>query len=72
VKNELQGEVLVEFVVSTKGKVSDVRAISGPEPLRAEAVRAIKESGKWVPAVDQGKKVASYKTQPIDFKLQEK
>jgi TonB family protein len=72
VKKELQGEVLVEFVVSTSGTVSDVRATSGPQELRAEAVRAIKESGRWTPAIDQGRKVASYKTQPIDFKLQEK
>jgi protein TonB len=72
VTKEIQGEVLVEFVVSTNGKVSDVRATSGPEQLRAEAIRAIKESGRWTPAVDKGKKVASYKIQPIDFKLQEK
>jgi len=42
-----------------------VEAISGPEELRAEAVRVIKKSGKWTPAVQNGRQVKSYKKQPI-------
>ncbi|HEY4966726.1 MAG TPA: N-acetylmuramoyl-L-alanine amidase [Puia sp.] len=70
-KKEMQGDVQVEFVVNTNGKISEVRAISGPEVFRAESVRLIKESGKWIPAMDKGKKVASYKIQPINYRLQE-
>jgi N-acetylmuramoyl-L-alanine amidase len=70
-KSEIQGDVQVEFVVNTNGKVSGVRAISGPEVFRAESVRLIKESGKWIPAMDKGRKVASYKIQPINYRLQE-
>ena len=69
-KKEVQGEVIVEFVVNTDGSISKVHAISGPKELRAESVRVIKESGYWVPAMNKGAKVASYKKQPINFKLE--
>lgn len=51
------------------GEVSDIEAISGPTEggLREEAVRVIKKSGKWVPAISHGRKVKSYKRQPIIF-----
>ncbi|MFL5748594.1 MAG: energy transducer TonB, partial [Niastella sp.] len=49
---------------------SDVEAISGPNELRAEAVRVIKKSGKWTPAVQNGRQVKSYKKQPIVFRLE--
>jgi len=72
VNNEIQGEVIVEFVVNTDGSLSDVHAISGPSRLRAESVRVVKESGHWVPAKDKGAIVASYKKQPINYKLEVK
>ena len=71
-KKEIQGDVVVEFTVNIDGRLSGVHAISGPDPLRAESVRVIKESGKWTPAMDKGKKVASYKKQPINYRLQQK
>ncbi len=70
VNNEVQGEVIVEFVVNTDGTISKVHAISGPKELRPESVRVVKESGYWVPAMNKGAKVASYKKQPINFKLE--
>lgn len=68
--NEIEGTVVVQFIVDKEGNVSDVVAISGPEELRAEAVRVIKRSGKWTPAIQNGRKVKSYKKQPIVFKLE--
>lgn len=65
----VQGMVVVQFIVDREGNVSDVEAVSGPMELRAEAVRVIKKSGKWTPAVQNGNKVKSYKKQPIGFKL---
>jgi periplasmic protein TonB len=67
--NEVQGTVVVQFIVDKEGNVSDVQAISGPEELRAEAVRVIKKSGKWTPAVQNGNTVKSYKKQPIGFQM---
>ncbi len=43
--------------------------MSGPAELRAEAVRVIKKSGKWTPAVQNGHHVKSYKKQPIGFRI---
>jgi periplasmic protein TonB len=72
VNNEIQGTVIVQFIVDKEGNVSDVTPISGPDNggLREEAVRVIKKSGKWTPAVQNGRQVKSYKKQPIVFKLE--
>ncbi len=68
--NEIQGVVVVKFIVGVDGSVRDIEAISGPSELRAEAIRVIKKSGVWVPAINNGVKVESYKMQPLVFKLQ--
>ena len=70
IDNEIQGAVMVQFIVDKEGNVSDVEAISGPQELRSEAVRVIKKSGKWTPAVQNGRQVKSYKKQPIVFRLE--
>ncbi|MEO5683107.1 MAG: TonB family protein [Chitinophagaceae bacterium] len=69
VKKNLQGTVVVQFIVDTSGKISDVKAISGPEELKAESIRTVKKSGIWLPARQNGLKVRAYKRQPIVFKL---
>ena len=69
VKKNIQGTVVMQFIVNTDGKISDVKALSGPEALKVESIRAIKESGVWVPAQQNGKKVRAYKRQPITYKL---
>src|SRR5258708_20177061 len=68
---DVQGQVVVQFVVDPNGNVSDVVAISGPEKggLREEAVRVIKRSGKWTPGNQNGKMVKSYKRQPVTFQI---
>jgi periplasmic protein TonB len=71
VNNEIQGVVVVQFKVDMEGNTSDIHAISGPEKggLREEAERIIKISGKWTPAVQNGRMVRSYKRQPMVFRL---
>jgi periplasmic protein TonB len=66
----IQGAVVVKFIVATDGNVSGVEAVSGPEELRAEAVRVISKSGKWTPAIQNGRNVKSYKLQAIHFRLE--
>jgi len=68
--NEIQGTVVVQFIVDKEGNVSEVQAISGPKELHEEATRVIKKSGKWQPAVQNGRQVKSYKKQPIQFRLE--
>ncbi|MBE7172223.1 MAG: TonB family protein [Williamsia sp.] len=69
--NEIQGTVVVQFIVDKEGNVSDVEVVSGPSGggLREEAIRVIKKSGKWEPAIQNGRKVKSYKKQPVIFRL---
>lgn len=71
--NELQGTVMVQFIVDKEGMVSDVQVVSGPTlgGLREEAMRVIRLSGKWIPAIQNGRKVRSYKQQPIIFEFRQ-
>jgi hypothetical protein len=69
VNSQIQGDVMVVFIVDKEGNVSDVHANYGPPELRDEAVRVIKKSGKWTPAIVNGRQVKSYKNQPIKFRL---
>jgi protein TonB len=66
----LGGTVVVQFVVDVDGNVSNVEVVSGPEDggLREEAVRVIKKSGKWVPALQNGRSVKAYRRQPVVFR----
>ncbi len=69
IDNEIQGTVVIQFIVDLGGNVSDVTAIDGPKELREAAIAVIKKSGKWIPAIQNGHHVISYKRQPITFKL---
>lgn len=70
-RNGIQGTVVVQFIIDDQGKVSDIEVVSGPTAggLREEAIRVIKRSGKWEPAIWNGYKVTSYKKQPLIFRL---
>jgi protein TonB len=65
----LEGDVIVQFVVDNDGNVSNVEAVSGPNELRDEAVRVIRKSGQWTPALQNGHHVRSIKKQPVKFRL---
>lgn len=66
------GTVKVQFIVDKQGRVSDVKAMTNPGTKLAEiAVEAIKRGPNWVPAMNNGKSVTSYRTQPVTFKLEE-
>ncbi len=67
---DLKIAVLVEFLVDEQGNVSRVQAISGPAEFREEAIRVVKKSGKWNPAIQNGRAVKSYKNQPILIQIQ--
>ena len=69
-ENGIQGRVIVRFVVSSTGKVSDVQVLRSLDPsCDKEAVRVIKMLPEWIPGEQNGEKVAVYYTLPITFKL---
>lgn len=64
--------VIIRFIVSKDGSVSDVVAeTSHGFGMEQESVRAIKKSGKWTPAIQNGRNVTAYKRQPITWVVQE-
>lgn len=69
-KNEIQGTVLVQFIVEKDGTVSNITIISGPDVLKAESIRIIRDSGKWKPAKQNRHIVRSYHRQPIHYVLE--
>ncbi len=70
VRKNIQGTVVLRFIVGKDGVLSDIEAQSGPDLLKEAALNVIKESPRWVPAIQNGKKVKSYKMQPITFRIQ--
>jgi protein TonB len=72
VKRKVEGQVNVEFVVDLTGHIPETSAWvsrSVEFNLDQEAIRIILNSRIWVPAIQNGRQVRSYKRQPIVFKL---
>ncbi len=64
-------QVIVRFIVSKDGSISDVQAETKfGYGMEAEAVRAIKKGPKWTPALQNGRHVNAYRRQPITFLVQ--
>lgn len=71
VNNMIQGDVVVKFKIDEEGNTSDFQVVSGPKKggLREEAIRVIRESGKWIPEVMNGKNVASFRSEKLSWKI---
>jgi len=66
----IEGKVLVEFVVSHKGSVENVRVVKGIGPsCDTEAVAVISKSPAWIPGRKDGKDVNVKMILPITFKI---
>jgi len=60
--------VIVKFIVSKDGSISDVAAETNfGYGMEEEAVRAIKNGPNWKPGLQNGRNVNSYRRQPITF-----
>ena len=71
-QEEIEGRIVVEFVVEKDGRVSNVRAVSGLDlgaGLPEEAVRVVKNMPPWKPATQNGEVVRSFRNLPVEFKL---
>lgn len=69
-KANIQGRVIVKFIVGTDGSVSDATVLKGVSPsLDKEAVRVVMAMPKWIPGKNNGVEVASYYYIPITFRL---
>jgi TonB family protein len=70
VKKGITGQVLVNFVVNSKGKIMDVNVVQSVNPLLdAEAIRVISSMPDLKPGRQGGRPVDVYMKIPIKFNL---
>lgn len=65
-------EIIVSFLVDKKGNTSEFNVVSKPDKdygTAAEAARVIKESGRWIPAQQNGKTVTFRQKQKLIFQV---
>lgn len=69
-KQQVEGRVLVQFIVETDGSVSNTEVLMRVFPsLDAEAVRVISGMPKWIPGKQNGKVVRVKYTIPVSFRF---
>jgi TonB family protein len=71
VEKNIQGNVIVKFVVTETGKVENATVIRGVDPLLdAEALRVISSMPDFEPGMENSKAVSVEYVLPVSFKLQ--
>ena len=69
-ENNVQGRVVVGFIIERDGSVSHVQVLRGVDPsLDKEAVRVVKSMPKWNPGKQNGSTVRVKYSVPITFRL---
>lgn len=64
----LSGKILVSFVIEKDGSVTDIRVLRDiGYGTNEEAIRVLKNSPKWIPAEQNGKKVRCSFMLPINI-----
>ena len=72
VQNNIQGKVLVKFVVTKEGNVANVEVIQSVDPaLDAEAVRVVSLMKGFTPGILNGEKVNVWYVLPVNYRLQD-
>ena len=64
--------VVVSFLVAKDGSTSEIKVLSAPDPdygTSQEAIRVIERSGKWQPAIQNGRSVIFREKQKIIFQV---
>lgn len=69
-KKQIEGRVLLNFVVEKDGSVSNIRVVeSVNEEMDNEAIRVVKKMPKWSPGLQDGEKVKVHFNLPVKFSL---
>ena len=67
-ENNIQGRVIVQFVVGKDGNVTNVQVLKGVDRLcDQEAVRVIESMPRWIPGKHNGQAVRVYYRVPVSF-----
>lgn len=69
-KDNVQGRVIVGFIVEKDGSVSNAKIIrSVDSALDKEAIRIVMSMPKWTPGRQNGRNVRTKYNVPVNFKL---
>ncbi len=69
--SDVQGRVIVSFMVERDGSLSDIKVVRGLDPaFDEEALRVVKMMPKWSPGATDGKISVMRYTIPIIFKIE--
>ena len=70
-EKNVQGRVIVSFIVGKDGSITDVEVIRSVDPsLDAEALRVVRSMPRWIPGKQDGVPVRVKYNVPISFRLQ--
>ncbi|HEY1871502.1 MAG TPA: energy transducer TonB [Chitinophagaceae bacterium] len=63
--------IWLQFIVDKEGNLSDIKALTNHGfGMEEECLRLMKQSPKWIPAMQNGRVVKAYKKQPITFVIE--
>lgn len=69
-RQQLSGQVVLQFWVNPDSTLSDIRVLQGPEGgLRQEALRLLRQGPVWLPARQNGSPVRARAQVRVDFRL---
>jgi protein TonB len=69
-ENNIQGKVIVTFIVNKDGAIVEPEVIKGVNPsLDKEALRVISTMPNWKPGYQRGKAVRVRYSVPVNFRL---
>ena len=73
IDNNVEGVVNVQFGVDENGNVSNVSTVGNKigYGLEEEAIRVVSKMPKWTPGQVKGKNVKTWRTLPINYRLEE-
>jgi protein TonB len=69
----ISGYVMMRFVIEMDGRISNIKVMEQTEAcpeFAIEAVRVLKKSPRWKPAMNNGKAVRCYYQLPISLQLE--
>lgn len=70
--NNVQGRVVVQFIVEKDGSLTDVHVVRGlGSGTDQETIRVFRASPRWKPGIEKGRPVRQLYTMPVNFTLQD-
>jgi TonB family protein len=73
IDNNVEGVVKVQFGVDENGNISNVSTLGNKigYGLEEEAIRVVSKMPKWTPGQVKGKNVKTWRTLPVNYRLEE-